>query len=117
MTTQVDIDAGACGFHTNVRAHTDDGQNVTFTIVSGCEKVKALAAALGSKGAVDAYREISPGQSVVLATARECLQGCCAACAVPVGVFKAMQVAAGLALPKDISLRITQTQERVRAAS
>jgi len=29
-------------------------------------------------------------------------------CAVPVGLFKAMQVMAGLALPKDISIRVSQ---------
>jgi hypothetical protein len=39
-----------------------------------------------------------------LTTAREHLKGCCAACAVPVGAFKAMQVAAGVALPKDVTL-------------
>ena len=44
---------------------------------------------------------------VVLTTARESLKGCCAACAVPVGAFKALQVAAGVALPKDVMLKIT----------
>ena len=44
---------------------------------------------------------------MVLATARESLKGCCAACAVPVGAFKAMQVAAGVALPEDVTLQIT----------
>ena len=35
------------------------------------------------------------------------LHGCCAGCAVPVGLFKAMQVAAGLALPKDIEIALS----------
>ncbi len=30
------------------------------------------------------------------------------ACVVPVGLFKAMQVAAGLALPKDIHIQLTK---------
>ena len=68
-----------------------------------------MAAALAAKGPVDAYREISPeGQSAVLGVARETLRGCCAACATTVGLFKAMQVAAGLALPKDISIKLTK---------
>lgn len=33
--------------------------------------------------------------------------GCCAACAVPIGIFKVMQVATGVALPKDVTLKIT----------
>ncbi|MFN2352102.1 MAG: hypothetical protein ABR497_09170, partial [Kiritimatiellia bacterium] len=39
------------------------------------------------------------------------LKGCCAGCAVPVGVFKAMQVAAGLALPKDPTITLFKLNE------
>jgi hypothetical protein len=35
---------------------------------------------------------------------------CCAGCAVPAGLFKAMQVAAGLALPKDITIRLAKSE-------
>ena len=60
-----------------------------------------------AKGPVDGYAEIGAGaDGVILTTARESLKGCCAACAVPVGAFKAMQVAAGVALPKDVTLKI-----------
>ncbi|MDZ4199130.1 MAG: hypothetical protein U1E27_07590 [Kiritimatiellia bacterium] len=48
---------------------------------------------------------------VILTTARECLKGCCAACAVPVGAFKAMQVAVRVALPKDITLSMTVEEQ------
>ena len=109
MKSRIEIEAGICGFRTTVLAASADDQNVTFEIESGCEKVRGLAAALKAKGPVDAYADISPtGQSVVLGTARDCLKGCCAGCVVPTGIFKGMQVAAGLALPKDICLRITQ---------
>jgi hypothetical protein len=64
-----------------------------------------------AKGPVDGYAEIGVGSDgVVLTTARESLKGCCAACAVPVGAFKAMQVAAGVALPKDIRIGINQDE-------
>jgi hypothetical protein len=108
MNTKVEVDAGVCGFHTCVRAASEDSQNVSFDIASGCEKIRGLASALKAKGPVDAYQEISPDdQSVVMVVVRECLKGCCAGCAVPVGIFKAMQVSAGLALPKDISIKMT----------
>ncbi|MGB9596019.1 MAG: DUF6951 family protein [Candidatus Poribacteria bacterium] len=36
------------------------------------------------------------------------MKGCCSGCAVPVGIFKSMQVAAMLALPMDISIKIAK---------
>lgn len=112
MNAEVMIDAGICGFQTKILANSDDSQNVTFRIVSGCEKARAFGETLIAKGPVDGYAEIGAGaDGVVLATARESLKGCCAACAVPVGAFKAMQVAAGVALPKNMTLKITNADE------
>jgi hypothetical protein len=108
MNAKVMVDAGICGFQTKILANSDDSQNVTFKITSGCEKARAFGEALIAKGPVDGYAEIGAGaDGVVLATAREILKGCCAACAVPVGAFKAMQVAAGVALSKDVILTIS----------
>ena len=108
MKATVKIDAGICGFHTNIHATSDDIQNVEFKIASSCEKIRKFADALTGKGAVDGYAEVGSGaDGIILTTARENLKGCCAGCAVPVGVFKAMQVAAGVALPKDISIKIS----------
>lgn len=109
MKAKAEIEAGVCGFKTIAVVTCDDGQNVSIDIHSGCEKVRGMATALAAKGPVDTYQEISPASpSVVLAVARESLKGCCAACAAPVGVFKAMQVAAGLALSKDISIKLSK---------
>jgi hypothetical protein len=108
MKAWVAVDGGICGFQTRIQADSEDSQNVTFTIASGCEKARAFGEALMAKGAVDGYSELGAGaDGVVLTTARESLKGCCAACVVPVGTFKAMQVAAGVALPKDVTLIIT----------
>ena len=108
MKALVVVDGGICGFQTRIHAESEDSQNVSFRIASGCEKARAYGEALIAKGPVDAYAELGTGtDGVVLATARECLKGCCAACVVPVAAFKAMQVAAGVALPKDVTLTIT----------
>ena len=102
------VDGGICGFQTRIHAQSDDMQNVTFKIASGCEKARAFGEALTAKGPVDGYAEIGAGaEGVVLTTARETLKGCCAACAVPVAAFKVLQVAAGVALPKDVTLKIS----------
>jgi hypothetical protein len=109
MRAKAEIDAAVCGFQTIAVATCDDDQHVKIDIDSGCEKVRTMAATLKEKGPVDAYQEISPTvRSIVLGAAREALKGCCAPCAAPVGVFKAMQVAAGLALPKDITIRLAK---------
>jgi hypothetical protein len=96
MQARTGIDAGVCGFHTDVNTSSEDGMFVTFEATSGCEKISALGDALAAKGPINAYEEISPqSESVIMAT-------------VPVGLFKSMQVAAGLALPKDITIHITK---------
>ena len=108
MKALVVVDGGICGFQTRIHAVSDDSQNVTFKIASGCEKARAFGEALTAKGPVDGYAEIGAGSDgLVLTTARESLKGCCAACAAPIGAFKAMQVAAGVALPQDVVLKIT----------
>ena len=109
MKATVEIDAGICGFRTTACVVSKDGQNVTFEIDTTCEKICQLGQALGEKGPVDAYQEISPsGTSVIMTTVQETLKGCCIGCAVPAGLFKAMQVAASLALPKDVTIRLTK---------
>jgi len=54
--------------------------------------------------------ELGPQESSVLKTARPMLvsKGCCEACIVPAGICKAIQVAAGLALPRDVLMKIVK---------
>lgn len=101
-TVKATIDAGVCGFRTEVLAHCDDSQHVSFDLTTPCENVQALADALPT---VDAFAEIGCGfDGQVMTAVRDCFQGCCSGCAVPVGVFKAMQVAAKLALPQNVTM-------------
>jgi len=100
------VQAGVCGFVTDITAASDDMQNVTLGVTSTCEKISALGAKLP---VLDAYSEIGAGYDGELYKAiRENIHGCCAGCAVQVGLFKAMQVAAQLALPRDIEITITK---------
>lgn len=109
MICKAEIQAGICGFFTRVCAQSQDAQHVTFEIETDCEKIQRFASKLSTLGSLDAFEEIDPAKgSRLLETARASMCGCCAGCAVPVGLFKAMQVAAGLALPKDVNIAITQ---------
>lgn len=99
------VAAGVCGFTTTVVAESDDTQNVTFEIESDCENIKQLAEDFPQ---VDGYIEIGAGFGGAIHQAvRNKLKGCCSGCIVPCGIFKAMQVAAGLALPARASIDIT----------
>ncbi|MFA6290954.1 MAG: hypothetical protein WC637_04185 [Victivallales bacterium] len=111
MNVQISVNAGICGFITKAESKCEDGQFVEFAIDSPCEKIQALAKSLKEAGPIDAFQEISlAGESVILSKTREVLKGCCAGCVVPVALFKSMQVAAGLALPSDISISMTTGQ-------
>ena len=58
------------------------------------------------------YQEIGQNESIILKTARSILvkKGCCEAYVVPTGLCKAVYVAANLALPSDVSMRIIKKE-------
>ena len=100
------VEAGICGFVTEIEANSEDSQHVSFKINTDCEKIENLSEKLTS---YDAYNEIRDGFDGELFKAiRSELKGCCSGCAVPVGLFKSMQVAAMVALPKNILITITK---------
>jgi hypothetical protein len=82
----------------------DDDYTVRLDIISDCENVQPLAANLG---VVSALSELGGGHDAqILGAARKHLKGCCAACVAPPGIFKAMQVAAGVALPAESNIQV-----------
>jgi hypothetical protein len=102
------IEAGVCGFITDVEAFSEDSQNVSFKINTTCEKIGKMSQDLKS---VDAFNEIKEGfNGELYKVFQKHLKGCCAGCAVPVGIFKSMQVAAMLALPQDVVITITKQE-------
>ncbi len=96
-----EIDSGICGFHTTVRS-TNEGDSVRLEFASGCPHVAELAEHLTE---VDPWREISfRGEGpLTLRLAAEHLAH--PACPVPCGIIKAIEVAAQLALPKEVSIK------------
>jgi len=98
------IKAGVCGFTTRISATSEDEQHVTICIETDCDKIRKLADSLP---VLDAYSEIQAGHDgELMKTVRTHLNGCCAGCSVPSGIFKTMQVTAELALPQSVSIEI-----------
>jgi hypothetical protein len=108
MQAHADVQAGICGFRSSIVVTAERSRLVRFTVESDCETITALAASLAEHDDFDAFDEIDPRtDSSLMTVVRKHLKGCCAGCAVPVGLFKAMQVAAGLALPKVIEIGLS----------
>jgi len=106
MKCTAQVNAGVCGFATKVTADSPDEQMVTLDIETHCDTIAGLAEGLNGRE-IDGYDEIAKGfDGVVMSVVRSTLSGCCAGCAVPVGIFKALQAAARVALPRDVTITL-----------
>jgi hypothetical protein len=108
MEVSTTINPGICGFDAVVTARSEDAQNVGFVFETDCETMKTLERQIQEISPVDAIMTLGPDENPILALSRKLLQskGCCEACIVPAAAVKVMQVAANLALPKDVSMGI-----------
>jgi hypothetical protein len=104
--SHVEVQAGICGYITQIEATVaDDGQTVRLHIDSTCEDVRKLAEKLTE---VDAFQEISFRRAgpQTLQLVPQYLKH--PACPVGAGILKAVEVAAGLALPKDVVIKVSR---------
>jgi hypothetical protein len=105
---KAEIDAGICGFHTTCIAAKNGDGTVHLTIESDCNAVMKLAEQLQN---VDPMKEVFWRRS--LPRTHELAPGCLShpACPVPSGIIKAIEVEAGLALPKDATIKVSKSDE------
>jgi hypothetical protein len=102
---EANIRAGICGYTTKVTAKADEEQEVSLEITTECPNLKALEKELTQ---VNAYEECFEkiGEGTVYDTVRKYCRH--AACPVPCGILKAIEVSAGLALPREVQIEITK---------
>jgi hypothetical protein len=102
--TSVEVEAGVCGFLTRLQATSRAEGDVAIGGESECPRVQEYLANLGAI-------------EVSAALGRCCIEkvfqpstkaGLHPACPVPVGVLKAVEVAAGLALPRTVTIRFVE---------
>jgi len=104
------IQSGICGFTTEVVARAD-GHTCKLTITSDCPAITELAEELRQVVPMEeiTYRGAGP---LTFRVAREhCPHP---ACPVPVGIIKAVEVEAGLALPKDATITVMKTNDTAK---
>ena len=96
-----EIDSGICGYTTKVRAKAE-GREVLIEMESSCPHVQSMAEELTS---VEPFAEITfrgEGPKTLRVASKYVAH---AACPVPTGVIKAIEVEAGLALLKEATIR------------
>lgn len=95
---KAEIHSGICSFITTVKATAISRREVQISIESGCPHIVELA---GTLTKIDPLKEVSCRggiTSILDSGLKHCAH---AACLVPVGIVKAVEVAAKLALPRD----------------
>jgi thioredoxin reductase len=101
---RAEITSGICGFTATVEAKME-GRRCKLSIESECQAIQDLAAELTE---VDPFQEITfrgKGPRALELGAQHCYH---TACPVPVGIIKAVEVEAGLALPADASIHLSK---------
>lgn len=100
----VKIKAGVCGYVTTIAVESDNMRDADIRIISDCSYVKAMGCELKK---VDGYEVCSAqiGEGEVYKAARKYCKH--AACPVPSAIIKGIEVACGLALPRDVEFKIS----------
>ena len=95
----IKVDAGICGFKTIIKATPKERQMLDIALQTECPSLKPMAEELKE---VDAYKECfaKVGESPVFQLARKYCKH--AACPVPTAIIKEIEIAAKLALPKNV---------------
>jgi hypothetical protein len=103
--TELTVHAGVCGFVTTIRTSSDDQQTVRIEYETTCpHAAKAREELMG----VDAYTELfrKPHETAVYAALSKHLPH--VTCPLYSGFLKAIEAAAGLALPRDVTMTFSQ---------
>ncbi len=99
------INAGVCGFTTIVNVESEDAQMAKISIKTQCPNIKPLETdPLEVDGFAVCFGKVGEGE--VFAWCRpKCIH---AACPVPTGIVKAVEVACEIALPRDVTIELSK---------
>lgn len=102
---KAEIDAGICGFQTTVLAEAESMRKVKLTIESDCPQIRKAAEQLPE---MDMLEELKAGlgHGHVYGVLSGCVRH--VTCPVGSGILKAAEASAGLALPKDVCIKVTK---------
>jgi hypothetical protein len=102
---KAEIDSGICGFAATVETRME-GSKCLVKVESNCDAIVRLGEELQE---VDPFQEITfrgAGPKSLEMGRKHCYH---TACPVPVGIIKAIEIEAGLALPKDAGIELSKS--------
>lgn len=99
----VNVNPGICGLKSTIKVISEDMQNAQIEFLTQCPNLKPLEQELKE---ADGYEECFSklGESTVYELGKKYCRH--AACPVPSAILKGIEVACGLALPKDVEIKI-----------
>ena len=99
----VRVDPGVCGFPCIVKAGPSGKKKAAVEILdSGCTMIQKMSESLSEISLNDLFTPVTRHPVMTAAEKSKCHL----ACPVPAAVFKAAEVALGMAVPKDVILKI-----------
>ncbi|MBZ0155212.1 MAG: hypothetical protein K8I29_03235 [Alphaproteobacteria bacterium] len=98
--TKILVNPGACGLPAKVDVKKENGEKFSVTITSQCKMVAKLGEEIQHLTMKDAFTRLL--ENPVYKKGATCLRH--VACPVPSGILKALEVEAGLNVPKDVSI-------------
>lgn len=106
MTIHVEVTPGICNLVAQITAEADDAFDVELQIESDCKQIQQLAERLQKIATLQELRRPINETEVYQAAAGAKLH---VSCPVPSAILKAVEAAAGMALPADVQVRIRRT--------
>ncbi len=105
----VNVMSGICGMITEIRATLQDRSGmVNLDINTRCDSIQKLAGELKVVNPVEEISFDGEAPKTLRMAAKHCKH---TACPVPAGIIKAIEVASGLALPKDAHIKVTREKD------
>jgi hypothetical protein len=105
--TKVRVDPGQCGMEAVIEVIKKDKGAFELRITSPCEMAMKLAEELPTLTSVDAFRKFL--DNPVYKKGATCVKH--VACPVPCAILKALEVEAGLGVPKDVRIVFVRDEE------
>jgi hypothetical protein len=102
----VQTDPGICGLPTTVKASSEDMQNVKIEIDSKCPDIMKAAEEIKEVNAMEEVFGKIGENAIYTAAKKHCNH---VSCPVPAAIVKAVEAAAGLALPKDVVITMEKS--------
>lgn len=98
--TKAVVNSGICGFSVTIIAEKREGKEIHISLDTECEMVKKMAEDISSLDMMAVFKGFA-NNPVYKSAARHLKH---AACPVPSAILKAVEIEAGLCIPKDVKM-------------